>query len=85
VGGAKGAQEACCAPPKAAEQAELLKNEGPGKEGKEKQNDQDSPRDPAGLLDQVTELARVKTNSQQRKNCSLPKNCGAREEAARSN
>jgi hypothetical protein len=69
VRGAKGAQETGRPPPQAPKQTELLKNERPGKKRKAKQDDQDGPRDPARLLDQVAELARVKTNCQQRKNC----------------
>jgi hypothetical protein len=41
------------------EQAQFLKNEGPGKQGEEEKNSQDSPGYPAGLLEQRAQFARV--------------------------
>jgi hypothetical protein len=52
-------QEARCAPSEPPKQAQLLKNQRPGKQRKEKQNEQNGPRYPARLLNQITQLARV--------------------------
>jgi hypothetical protein len=60
--GAKRTLENGCAAPQPGKEAELLKDQGPGKEREAKENDQNGPRHPAGLLDEVAQFTCVNRN-----------------------
>jgi len=59
---AKRTHENGCAAVQPGKEAELLKDQGPGKEREAKQNDQDGPRYPSGLLDDVAQFTYVDRN-----------------------
>ena len=64
-GGAKDAEELVALTANASEKAEFLKNHSPGNNGKNREQQQNPTRDPAGLSKDVTEIGDEKRSEQE--------------------
>jgi hypothetical protein len=65
LGGAKDFQELGAFPLDAAEDAELLENDGPGNQGEEEKKGKDDAGDPAGLRDDFENIANKDSGEQE--------------------
>jgi hypothetical protein len=68
--GAEDAQELIALPADTAEQTNLLKNHGPGNNGKKKKQSQNTARNPAGVGENASQIDQKNTSNQ--KNTSSP-------------
>ena len=68
--GAKDTQELVALAANASEQTELLKNHGPGNNGKKKKQSQNTARDPTGVGENASQIDQKNTSNQ--KNTSSP-------------